>query len=86
MRMSALAEDVMMIIAAKSKRDRPVQSSDWLDELGIESLEVVEMIFELEDRFRIEIPVNANNAGEAFNTVSDVVRLVEELVAAKDAT
>jgi acyl carrier protein len=84
--MSAVAEDVMAIIAAKSKRDRPVQSSDWLDELGIESLEAVEMIFELEDRFRIEIPVNANNAEEVFKTVSDVVRLVEELVAAKDAT
>ena len=84
--MSAVAEDVMAIIAAKSKCDRPVQSSDWLDELGIESLEAVEMIFELEDRFGIEIPVNANNAEEVFKTVSNVVRLVEELVAAKDAT
>ena len=44
------------------------------------------MIFELEDRFGIEIPVNANNAEEVFKTVSDVVRLVEQLVAAKDAT
>ena len=50
----------MRIIAAKSKRDRPVQGSDWLDELGIESLDVVEMIFELEDCFGVEIPVNAN--------------------------
>jgi acyl carrier protein len=59
--------------------------SDWLDELSIESLDVVEMIFELEDRFGIEIPLNANNAGKEFKTVGDVVLLVEKLVAAKDA-
>ena len=39
--MNAVAEGVMRIIAAKSKRDQPVHGSDWLDELGIESLEVV---------------------------------------------
>ena len=74
----------MRIIAAKSKRDRPVQGSDWLDELGIESLDVVEMIFELEDCFGVEIPVNANTAGKEFKTVGDIVLLVEKLVAAKD--
>ena len=74
----------MRIIAAKSKRDRPVQGSDWLDELGIELLDVVEMIFELEDCFGVEIPVNANTAGKEFKTVGDIVLLVEKLVAAKD--
>jgi acyl carrier protein/nodulation protein F len=84
--MTEVAEGVMEVIAVASKRDRDtLQGSDWLDELGIASLEAVEMIFELEDRFGIEIPVNANNAGEVFKTVADVVRLVEELVAAKDA-
>ena len=85
--MTEVAEGVMEIIAATSKRDRAtLQGSDWLDELGIASLEAVEMIFELEDRFGIEIPVNANNTDKVFKTVTDVVRLVEELVAAKDAT
>jgi nodulation protein F len=85
--MMEVAEGVMEIIAATSKRGgTTLQGSDWLDELGIGSLEAVEMIFELEDRFGIEIPVNANNTGEVFKTVADVVRLVEELVAAKDAT
>ena len=84
--MSALAEGVTEIIAVRAKRDPAgLQGSEWLDELGIESLEVVEMIFELEDRFGIEIPVNANNAGSEFKTVADIVHLVEKLVAAKDA-
>ena len=84
--MNVVAEGITEIIAARAKRDpAQLQGSDWLDELGIESLEVIEMIFELEDRFGVEIPVNANNAGTEFKTVTDIVRLVEKLVAAKDA-
>jgi acyl carrier protein len=84
--MSAVAQGVTEIIAAKMKGNRAeVNDSDWLDELGIESLDAVEMIFELEDRFGIEIPVNANNTGSVFETVADVIRVVEELVAKKDA-
>jgi acyl carrier protein len=84
--MSAVAQGVTEIIAAKMKGNRAeVTDSDWLDELGIESLEAVEMIFELEDRFGIEIPVNANNTDAVFRTVADVIRVVEELVAQKGA-
>ena len=83
----AITEGVAEIIAGKSKRDpAELQGSDWLDELGIELLEVVEMIFELEDRFGVEIPVNANSAGREFKTVGDIVLLVEKLVAAKGST
>jgi acyl carrier protein/nodulation protein F len=85
--MSAVAEGVKQIIAAKMKGSRTeVADSDWLDELGIESLDAVEMIFELEERFGIEIPVNANNTGSVFATVADVIRVVEGLVAGKNAS
>jgi len=85
--MSAVAEGVKQIIAAKMKGGRTeVADSDWLDELGIESLDAVEMIFELEERFGIEIPVNANNTGSVFATVADVIRIVEGLVAGKNAS
>ena len=85
--MSAVAEGVKQIIAAKMKGSRTeVADSDWLDELGIESLDAVEMIFELEERFGIEIPVNANNTGSVFATVADVIRIVEGLVAGKNAS
>jgi acyl carrier protein len=84
--MSVVAKGVTEIIAVKAKRDpAELQRSEWLDELGIESLGVIEMIFELEDRFGIEIPVNANTAGKEFKTVGDIVLIVEKLVAAKDA-
>ncbi len=82
--MSAVAEGVREILQAKMKiRRSEVNDSDWLDELGIDSLEAVEMIFELEERFNIEIPVNANNSEAVFKTVADVIRVVEELVTSK---
>ena len=85
--MSAVAEGVREIILAKTKGGRSeVNDSDWLDELGIDSLEAVEMIFELEERFNIEIPVNANNSETVFKTVADVIRVVEELVISKSTS
>ena len=85
--MSAVAEGVREIIRAKMKNGRSeVNDSDWLDELGIDSLEAVEMIFELEERFNIEIPVNANNSETVFKTVADVIRVVEELVISKSTS
>jgi acyl carrier protein len=43
------------------------------------------MIFDLEEKFDIQIPYNANtnNPRTEFETVADVVRAVEELVAQK---
>jgi acyl carrier protein len=82
--MADVASDVMAIIAKKMRGERPpIQLSDRLDELGIESLDAVEMIFDLEEKFDIEIPYNANDARPEFDTVGDVVRAVEGLVAGK---
>lgn len=82
--MTEAADAVIATIATKLPPDRPAPAmDDRLDELGLESLDVVDMIFELEDRFGIEIPVNANNSEREFRTVADVVREVERLVAAK---
>jgi len=39
------------------------------------------MAFDLEERFNIEIPFNANNStGPGFKTVGDVVAAVQRLV------
>ena len=48
-----------------------------------ESLDAVEMIFDLEEKFDISIPYNANtnNPRTEFETVDDVVKAIEKLVA-----
>jgi acyl carrier protein len=50
--------------------------------LGLESLDAVEMIFDLEEKFDIQIPYNANtnNPRTEFETVGDVVKAVQKLV------
>jgi acyl carrier protein len=81
--MTDVASDVIAIIAKKKRVEKPtVELSDRLEDLGLESLDAVEMIFDLEEKFDIEIPYNANtnNPRAEFDTVGDVVKLIQKLV------
>jgi acyl carrier protein len=44
-----------------------------IEEIGLQSLDVVQAIFELENHFNIEIPVVADRAGAEFTTLGDLV-------------
>lgn len=84
--MSDVAGDVIAIIAKKKRVDKPtVELTDKLVDLGLESLDAVEMIFDLEEKFDVQIPYNANtnNPRTEFETVGDVVAAVEKLIAQK---
>jgi len=84
--MSDVASDVISIVAKKKRVEKSsVELSDRLEDLGLQSLDAVEMIFDLEEKFDIEIPYNANtnNPRSEFDTVGDVVRVIEKLVAKK---
>lgn len=50
-----------------------------LAELGLDSLTVVELLFDVEDEFEIEVPEERAN----FQTLAEAAALVEELVQAK---
>jgi len=50
-----------------------------LTELGLDSLTVVELLFDVEDEFGIEIPEERAN----FQTLAEAAALVDELVQAK---
>jgi acyl carrier protein len=53
-----------------------------LQEAGFESLDVIEVIFNLEDEFKINIPFNANESdANEMKTVSDIVRMVDNILA-----
>ncbi|WP_207456979.1 acyl carrier protein [Azospirillum sp. SYSU D00513] len=84
--MTELVEDVLTIIAEKGRvgRERLVPEARLM-ELNIASLDVIEIIFALEERFDIEIPFNANDAASGFNTVGDVIGAVERAVASPKA-
>lgn len=81
--MADVANEVMEIIAARMPvGDRKIALPDRLDALGLESLDVLEIAFDLEQRFNIEIPFNANTKFE-FDTVGSLVRAIERLIAGK---
>ena len=46
------------------------------DDLGADSLDLVDLAISLEDEFEVEVP---DNALEKFETVGDIVRYNEEL-------
>lgn len=79
--MTDVTNDVIAIIAKKKRVDKPtVEMSDRLEQLGLESLDAVEMIFDLEEKFDIQIPYNANNPRTEFDTVGEVVKAIQQLV------
>ena len=65
-----------------------VEPSDLSDEstlesLGIDSLGLVESIFEIEEAFNIQIPFNANQPNESpfdISSVASIVQGIEKLI------
>jgi acyl carrier protein len=83
---SDVTGDVIAIIAKRKRVEKPtVELSDRLEDLGLESLDAVELIFDLEEKFDIQIPynANANDLQGMFETVGDVVTAVQNLSAKK---
>jgi len=79
--MTDVTKDVVDIIAKKKRVEKPtVEMTDRLEDLGLESIDAVEMIFDIEEKFDIQIPVNANNPRTEFDTVEQVVKAVQQLV------
>ena len=85
--MSDVATDVMSVIKKKIRVDRTdITPDDKLTELGLESLDALELVFDLEEKFDIEIPVNANDAQiGGFEKVSDVIAAVQKIIDKKKA-
>lgn len=82
--MSDLESEILEIIAAKAPVDRDkVTPEAKMTELELESLDVVEIIFAIEEKYDIEVPYNANSAENEFESVGDVIRSVQGLVKAK---
>ncbi|MCT8999189.1 acyl carrier protein [Chelativorans intermedius] len=83
-REDTLGESILARIRAHAgEGSSGVELSTRLEDLGIHSLELTEIIFDLEEEFGIEIDMNTADAWENLNTVSDIVDAVRALVAAK---
>lgn len=84
-----ITDRVIAIIAQQALLDvADVTMDSTLEQLGIDSLGLVEAIFAIEEAFDISVPFNANDPGQNqfdLTSVGAIVAAVERLVAERPA-
>lgn len=85
--MSNVRPEMIRIIAEQAMiSEDDIKDSSTLDDIGLDSLGIVEAVFAIEEQFDIQVPFNANNPEESEFDVSNVgamIDAVEKLVAEK---
>lgn len=80
----AIGESILARIRSHAEGDTSgIGFATPLADLGIHSLELTEIIFDLEEEFGIEVEMNTAEAWENLETVQDIVEAVRTLVSAK---
>lgn len=73
-----IKEKITRIIAEQAVLDvEDVKMTSTLEDLGIDSLGLVESIFAIEEEFDIQVPFNANEPSESEFDISSVASIVE---------
>ncbi len=84
---SSVQDRVIAIIAEQALLEvEDVKLDGTLEDVGIDSMGLVESIFAIEEAFDIQVPFNANDPSESdfdISSVSAIVNAVETLVAAQ---
>jgi acyl carrier protein len=84
-RMSSTQEAIYDIIAKTCNLDRSkITPASTLKDLDVHSLDAVQVLFEIEDRFDISVPEREDQY--SAGTVQDLIDGVENLLAAKGTT
>lgn len=78
----AVQEKITEIIVEQLgvKPEEVVPEASFVDDLGADSLDTVELVMALEEEFGIEIP---DEDAEKIQTVGDAVRYIDEKASAK---
>jgi len=73
----AVAEKVKSIVAEQLgvKQEEVTSEASFIDDLGADSLDTVELVMALEEEFGIEIP---DEDAEKITNVGDVIKYIEE--------
>ena len=73
----ALDEKVKSIIAEQLgvKKEEVAEQAKFIDDLGADSLDTVELVMALEEEFGIEIP---DEDAEKMTTVGEAIKYIEE--------
>lgn len=73
----ALTDEVKAIIAEQLgvKVEEVTDSASFVDDLGADSLDTVELVMALEEKFGVEIP---DEDAEKMSTVGEAIKYLEE--------
>ncbi len=73
----AVAEKVKSIVAEQLgvKQEEVTPEASFIDDLGADSLDTVELVMALEEEFGIEIP---DEDAEKITNVGDVIKYIDE--------
>lgn len=74
-----IKEKIYEIVARKLKTEASLipEDANLKKELGADSIDTVEIVFEIEEEYKIAVP---DELAETINTINDAVSVVEELV------
>lgn len=83
-----MADDIeastIALITAQTEIDpATINDQTELADLQIDSLVLTEIVMEIEDKYDIEIDLNAAEAWESLKTVGDMTAMVKKLIAAR---
>lgn len=82
--MSDVAARITQLIAEKTETPiEQITMDTALEDIEIESLDLIEIIMEVEEIYDIEIDMNAVEAWDKMNNVGDLVRTVNEFLEEK---
>jgi acyl carrier protein len=75
--MSDIAERVKKIVVEHlgCPADKVTESANFIDDLGADSLDTVELVMAFEEEFNVEIP---DDAAETIVTVGDAIKFLEK--------
>ncbi|MAQ71701.1 MAG: acyl carrier protein [Alphaproteobacteria bacterium] len=75
--MSDVAERVKKIVIEHLgvEEDKVTESASFIDDLGADSLDTVELVMAFEEEFNVEIP---DDAAEKIQTVGDAVQFIKD--------
>ena len=78
--MSDVAERVKKIVVEHLgvEADKVVEAASFIDDLGADSLDTVELVMAFEEEFNVEIP---DDAAENIQTVANAVDFIKENIA-----
>jgi len=75
--MSDIAERVKKIVVEhlSVEADKVSENANFIDDLGADSLDIVELVMAFEEEFNVEIP---DDAAETIVTVGDAIKFLEK--------